>query len=280
MYTLYALTTTLPSQSHWIQGNFIHMSTHVILVLNETYVVIFKPSYGLILNNQMLGCVGCNGKESHVFFLTDNSGKACKGPLTDQDLCDLISVMQQLAMEAIENPFRPLEMAGCTQASQQICTVFVPAFALLQLELMVQIPLHPTTQLSDALYDKGPSELMSLEALMLDSMEDKHKHVLLSVPRTMQDPQDMSNEFYPKSTLLQPVSLQIIQILKSCVHQSAPQIHMPAQLQTQSSDAMYDQDESNLTSLEVLMLNALEGMHAPVSISKRTTGLLGNHYTV
>lgn len=35
------------------------------------YVVIFRPSYGLIVNSQMLGRAGRDGEESHVFFVTD-----------------------------------------------------------------------------------------------------------------------------------------------------------------------------------------------------------------
>lgn len=38
---------------------------------NVRYVVIFRPTYGLLVNNQMLGRAGRDGKESHVFFVTD-----------------------------------------------------------------------------------------------------------------------------------------------------------------------------------------------------------------
>jgi superfamily II DNA helicase RecQ len=43
---------------------------------NVRYVVIFRPTYGLLVNNQMLGRAGRDGKESHVFFVTDASGIA------------------------------------------------------------------------------------------------------------------------------------------------------------------------------------------------------------
>jgi hypothetical protein len=43
---------------------------------NVRYVVIFRPAYGLLVNNQMLGRAGRDGKESHVFFVTDASGIA------------------------------------------------------------------------------------------------------------------------------------------------------------------------------------------------------------
>jgi hypothetical protein len=57
------------------------------------YVVIFKPSYGLLVNNQMLGRAGRDGKESHVFLLTDRRTKTYRGPSTDQcvgELDDLV----------------------------------------------------------------------------------------------------------------------------------------------------------------------------------------------
>lgn len=38
---------------------------------NIRYVVIFRPAYGLIVNSQMMGRAGRDGKESHVFFVTD-----------------------------------------------------------------------------------------------------------------------------------------------------------------------------------------------------------------
>lgn len=43
------------------------------------YVVIFRPSFGLLTNNQMLGRAGRDGKESHVFFITDEEGIRCIG---------------------------------------------------------------------------------------------------------------------------------------------------------------------------------------------------------
>lgn len=57
------------------------------------YVVIFRPSYGLVLNNQMLCRAGQDEKESHVFFLTDQTGDMCRGPSTNEcvgELDDLV----------------------------------------------------------------------------------------------------------------------------------------------------------------------------------------------
>jgi hypothetical protein len=57
------------------------------------YIVIFKPSYRLIINNQMLRCAGHYGKGLHVFFLNVGKDKTFKSPLTDQcvgELDDLV----------------------------------------------------------------------------------------------------------------------------------------------------------------------------------------------
>ncbi|KAG2111476.1 hypothetical protein DEU56DRAFT_919981 [Suillus clintonianus] len=52
------------------------------------FVVIFKPAYGLVVNNQMLGRAGRDGRESHVFFVSDVTGIASfKGSKRNQDEC-------------------------------------------------------------------------------------------------------------------------------------------------------------------------------------------------
>lgn len=51
--------------------------------LHIQYVVIFKLSYGLIVNNQMLEHVGRYGKELYIYFLIIGKNKAFKGSLTD-----------------------------------------------------------------------------------------------------------------------------------------------------------------------------------------------------
>jgi Helicase conserved C-terminal domain len=58
------------------------------------YVVVFRPSYGLIINNQMLGRAGRDEKESHVIFLTDQTGDMCRGRSTHEcvkELDDLLN---------------------------------------------------------------------------------------------------------------------------------------------------------------------------------------------
>ncbi|KAG0692522.1 hypothetical protein DFH29DRAFT_882371 [Suillus ampliporus] len=52
------------------------------------YVVIFRPSYGLLVNNQMLGRAGRDNKESHVFFVTEKGRRMCVGDTKEhKDQC-------------------------------------------------------------------------------------------------------------------------------------------------------------------------------------------------
>ncbi|KAG1830498.1 hypothetical protein DFJ58DRAFT_848448 [Suillus subalutaceus] len=221
------------------------------------YVVIFKPSYGLIVNNQMLGRAGRDGKESHVFFLTDRGKKASRGPSTDRcmgeldelvygtqcrrftnmlcmdgenlavrcpddpsgiycDVCDPESVMQRLAMEAIESPLRPLEMPkgigppvsggsslqGPIHDVHSMTAVVVPASTLPQTEIVAQTPSELTTQSSDALYDQDASELTSFEVLMLNAMEDIHGPSAIG---SATGPHMTTSQPYAGSTLQRPL---------------------------------------------------------------------------
>jgi superfamily II DNA helicase RecQ len=55
---------------------------------NVRYVVIFRPAYGLIVNNQMMGRAGRDGRESHVFFVTDaNQIVTFRGVRGGQEQC-------------------------------------------------------------------------------------------------------------------------------------------------------------------------------------------------
>ncbi|KAG1830491.1 hypothetical protein DFJ58DRAFT_736947 [Suillus subalutaceus] len=221
------------------------------------YVVIFKPSFGLIVNNQMLGRAGRDGKESHVFFL-----------LTRGSIATPLGMPEGAGLPMMTS--NPL-LRGRIQASHQMYAEFVPASALLHPEITAPIPSQPKSPSSDDLYDHGSSELMSSEVLMLDSMEDKQ--VSVSGSGVTQATQNIPIECAPASPLLQSVSLDIMLILKLCPQTLDPQMAMPDQLQTQSSDALYDQGTSDLTSFEALMLDAMEKLHAP-----RTTGLSSGHY--
>lgn len=58
---------------------------------NVRYVIIYKPSYGLVTNNQMLGRAGRDGNEAHVFFLTDQPAL--------QTLCSDIQPTNRCVME-------------------------------------------------------------------------------------------------------------------------------------------------------------------------------------
>ncbi|KAG1718527.1 uncharacterized protein EDB91DRAFT_1090004 [Suillus paluster] len=63
---------------------------------NVRYVVIFRPAYGLIVNNQMMGRAGRDGRESHVFYVTDKHGKSLPSKAkhaSDHCLAELDDVM-------------------------------------------------------------------------------------------------------------------------------------------------------------------------------------------
>jgi hypothetical protein len=57
------------------------------------YMVIFRPTLGLVLNNKMLGLVGRDGKESHVFFLVDEARGSFRLPPNDQCATELEDVV-------------------------------------------------------------------------------------------------------------------------------------------------------------------------------------------
>jgi hypothetical protein len=99
---------------------------------------------------------------------------------------------------------------------------------------------------------------------MLDSMEAKY--IPASGSGAIQGVQKVPTEYTPTSALLQPVSFYIIIFLKYCVHTLQLQIPMPSNLlQTDPSDDIYDQGESDLTSFEALMLDSMENIHQQVS---------------
>ncbi|KAG0695630.1 hypothetical protein DFH29DRAFT_1005302 [Suillus ampliporus] len=63
---------------------------------NVRYVVIFRPAYGLIVNNQMMGRAGRDGKESHVFFVNDRHGASLFNttkPALDHCVAELNNLM-------------------------------------------------------------------------------------------------------------------------------------------------------------------------------------------
>ncbi|KAG2140561.1 P-loop containing nucleoside triphosphate hydrolase protein [Suillus clintonianus] len=66
------------------------------------YVVIFKPSFGLIVNNQMLGRAGCDRRESHVFFLTDDRGPSL--PMIIEWTTQGRSIKENASRQVFEGP--------------------------------------------------------------------------------------------------------------------------------------------------------------------------------
>ncbi|KAG0695516.1 hypothetical protein DFH29DRAFT_879996 [Suillus ampliporus] len=186
---------------------------------NVRFVVIFRPVYGLLVNNQMLGRVHRDGLESHVFFVTDQNGipsfsgrKQCQDQCVKElsemvsgnswrryanmvcmdgenlatrcteephgvpcNVCNPNSPMQQLVMEAIENPMRPLHGkaappvtvipgSGGTRSVKKPSPAFVPA------SFIGPEPAQPLSQESDDVYRYGLHITLS-QARILDTIE-------------------------------------------------------------------------------------------------------------
>lgn len=219
------------------------------------YVVIFKPSFGLIVNNQMLGRAGRDGKDSHVFFLTVGKGMAFKGPSTDQcagELDDLVHGKQcrrltnMLCMDGEHLTVR------CTDDPQGIyCDICNPHSVMQQLAMeSIASPLMSPVTSAGAqvqVVATGPSLQMQTHA------PQKITPVIAPAPAPVQT--DI------------PVSLLNESIISYCAHGLAMQASIPTPFPSQSSDALYDQGTSELTSFEALMLDAMENIHGPVSVS-------------
>jgi hypothetical protein len=219
------------------------------------YVVIFKPSYGLIVNNQMLGRAGRDGKESHVFFLTVGKGKAFKGPSTDQcvgELDDLVHGKQcrrltnMLCMDGDHLALR------CTDDPRGIyCDICDPHSVMQQLVMeSISCPL------------KSPVTFAGVQMQVVAAGQSLHP--------PMHTPLDVTTGMLPASTPLQTeiqVSLLDVSIMSYLTHWFNMQASMSTPFQSQSSDVMYNQGTSALTSFEALMLDAMEHIHGPVSVS-------------
>jgi hypothetical protein len=224
------------------------------------YVVIFKPSYGLIVNNQMLGRAGRDGKESHVFFLSVGKGKAFKGPSTDQcvgELDDLVHGKQcrrltnMLCMDGDHLALR------CTDDPRGIyCDICDPHSVMQQLAIeSISCPLKsPVT-----------SAGVKMQVVAAGS----------SLQAPIHAPQDVTTGTLPALTPLQTeiqASLLDMSIMSCFTHKFNMQASMSTPCQSQSSDAMYNQGTSALTSFEALMFDAMENIHGPVSVSHACIG--------
>ncbi|KAG1785568.1 uncharacterized protein HD556DRAFT_1314192 [Suillus plorans] len=194
------------------------------------YVVIFKPSYGLLVNNQMLGRAGRDGKESHVFFLTDRRAKTYRGPPTDQCIGELDDLVHGTECRRFANMTC---MDGhnlavrCTDYPPGIhCDVCDPNSVMQRLSIQaIANPFRPPEA----------SEHAVTPVFASGSMLQAPTHA----------PPPLSTGFVPVSSLL---SMNMIS------HTITPQ-------PSQSSDALYDAGALELTSFQALMLDSMEEIH-------------------
>jgi Helicase conserved C-terminal domain len=211
---------------------------------NVRYVVIFRPAYGLTVNNQMMGRAGRDGRESHVFFVTDAEGiTSFRGVKVAQKHC--IDQLQDVVHgEECRRYTTMLCMDGedlaarCTENSDWIpCDVCVPNSPMQQFAIQAIntpfAPLHPFG---------GPS--------------NEGANVMQTAPPV----------FASASASHQTVRVDTIQDISIGIH-DASQDPIPAPPTSQDSDELYDNSNSQITRSQALVLDAMEVLHQPVSRS-------------
>ncbi|KAG2121470.1 hypothetical protein DEU56DRAFT_918156 [Suillus clintonianus] len=207
------------------------------------YVVIFKPSFGLIVNNQMLGRAGRDGRESHVFFLTDDGGPSFRGPSTDQcvgELNELVhgsSCRRFINMQCMDGD--TLAMKCTDDPTFVLCDVCDPDSAMQQFAM--KIIQDPFRSMDDPAQAPAP---------------------VLTSASVLQIPVD-APKFIPAAC--HPAVAACLPLAASPAAEiSAPE---PSQPLTQSSDSLFDQCGPGPTEFETMMLNAMEVIHGPGTVS-------------
>jgi hypothetical protein len=219
------------------------------------YVVIFRPAYGLLTNNQMLGRAGRDNQESHVFFLTDETGIRCIGRSEmsknkcEVELQDLIHGEEcrrftnmvcmdghELAIRCNEKPFGvPCDI--CSPDSE------MQSFALRAVE-------DPTRPFDDPLPLGLPGSAPAS----------------LNVP-----PENAPPAFLPAPSSLDKIisaSVSRQDAMICCYIYRLIQDPSPAKATSTNSDPddMYDSDiSSQITPSQLRLLDILEAIHQPTS---------------
>jgi hypothetical protein len=228
------------------------------------HVVIFRPSYGLLTNNQMLGRAGRDNKKSHVFFVTDQTGIRCvgKGEVSknkcEVELEDLIHgdecrrFTNMICMDGHELATRCNEMPHGVP-----CDICAPASEMQSFALKaVQDPTRP--------FDDPPQSGLSTgvggSTLHGGAHAADNKH-----------PKNTPSAFVPASSLLDKVISTSVScrgaMICCCIH---PLTQGPslAKAPSADSDDMYDLAvDSQLTLSQSRLFDALEAIHRPVSQS-------------
>jgi hypothetical protein len=218
------------------------------------YVVIFRPSYGLLTNNQMLGRAGRDRKESHVFFVTDQAGTIqCRRDTVqsrnkcENELEDLINgttcrrYINTLCMDGDALATR------CNDPPLGIpCDICSPNSDMQRFAMQaVEHPMRPLP------FETQPSLPQTADRSLLPG---KTPAACNTLP---------TSAFVPASSLLPLMSVSICNlILFRIAHSLFTQPPSP------DEETMYDTG-SEITSSQARMLDVLEAIHQPVSDSVR-----------
>ncbi|KAG2057377.1 hypothetical protein BDR06DRAFT_1005383 [Suillus hirtellus] len=204
---------------------------------NVRFVVIFRPAYGLIVNNQMMGRAGQDGKESHVFFVTDeNAIVTFRGVRAGQESCleELHDVVHgeecrrystMVCMDGIDFATRCTEQPGSIP-----CDVCSPNSPMQRFAMQaIQAPLEPISA-------KGSSS-------------NNHANVLQTAPLAFVQASVLHQSF---KAIIEPAPAPA----------PAPATE-PVQPSSQGSSEMYDDSNSQITSSQAMVLDAMEVIHKP-----------------
>ncbi|KAG2121482.1 hypothetical protein DEU56DRAFT_927410 [Suillus clintonianus] len=187
------------------------------------FVVIFKPAYGLVVNNQMLGRAGRDGRESHVFFVSDVTGIASfKGSKRNQDEC-------LLELD------RVVHGPECRRYTNTVCMDGV--------DLATRCNQEPRGVPCDICDPDSPMQQFAIQALSQEQTSISHTPAVQAPPPA----------FVPASRLA-----QTMENAPAMSQEDAE----PAQPLSQDSDALYGMD-SQITSSQALVLDAIEVIHKP-----------------
>ncbi|KAG1835871.1 hypothetical protein F4604DRAFT_1944010 [Suillus subluteus] len=192
---------------------------------NIRYVVIFRPTYGLIVNNQMMGRAGRDGEESHVFFVTDadriTTFRGCK---TGRENC----------IEELDDVVHGRE---CRRYSTMVCMDGI--------DLATRCTEEPRGVPCDVCSPDGLMQRFAMEAI--------------ASPFTMA--KDSSNGG-ADATEAAPLAFVSAAAFHQTVAADVSEPD-PAQPTSQDSDAMYEDSCPQITPSQARVLHAMEVIHQP-----------------
>ncbi|KAG1783461.1 P-loop containing nucleoside triphosphate hydrolase protein [Suillus placidus] len=204
---------------------------------NVRYVVIFRPAYGLLVNNQMIGRAGRDGKESHVFFVTDAS--------------KITSFRGTKAVKAncIEELDDVVHGDECRRYSTTLCMDGV--------DLAVRCTDKPRGVPCDVCAPDSPMQRFAMEAIDAPLVTPPEGSDSNGTPSVQTAPP----AFTPPASASHRMNAAVRQPAPAPASSPAP-MH-PTQTVFQDSDGMYDDSISQITPSQAMILDAMERIHRP-----------------